>query len=274
MTIFSPQIVGRTRDAEVHLAPLAQLQLDAPVLRETALGDVELAHDLEAADDGVLQLERRGHLLEEHAVDAEADAELLLVGLDVDVARPLLDRVQEDHVHEPHDRRVLARLLELEEVHVLLFAGEVDLLLVEAGHHLVVRGAGVVVLLDGRDDRRLARDDRLDVVAREELEVVDGVQVRRVGHRHDERVAGARDGDDAVLLALLLRDELHDVGVDLVLGEVDRRDAVLLREEVGDLVVRDVPELRERVAEVAAPLLLLLLRGAELREGDELLPDE
>ena len=32
------------------------------------------------------QLERRLHLLVEHAVDAVADAERLLVGLDVDVA--------------------------------------------------------------------------------------------------------------------------------------------------------------------------------------------
>ena len=41
MTIFSPQSVGSTRHAEVHLAALAELQLDAPVLRQAALGDVE-----------------------------------------------------------------------------------------------------------------------------------------------------------------------------------------------------------------------------------------
>ena len=37
----------------------------------------------------VLELDRRLHDLVEHAVDAEADAEHLLVRLDVDVARPL-----------------------------------------------------------------------------------------------------------------------------------------------------------------------------------------
>ncbi len=51
-------------------------------------------------------------------------------------------------------------------------------------------------------------------------------------------------------LARLLGDELQDLGVDLVLVEVDRRDAVLLAEEVRDLVVGDVAELGERVAEV------------------------
>ena len=61
---------------------------------------------------------------------------------------------------------------------------------------------------------------------------------------------GARDRDDLVLLADLVRDELHDLVVDLVLVEVDRRHAVLRRQEVRDLAVGDVPELGERVAEV------------------------
>jgi hypothetical protein len=117
---------------------------------------------------------------------------------------------------------------------------ELDLGFVEAGHDLVVRGAGVVILLDRALDRGLARDDGLDVVARQELEVVDGVQVRRVCHGDDERVARARDRNDLVALARLLRDELQDVDVDLVFLEVDRRDAVLLAEKVRDLVVRDV----------------------------------
>ena len=81
-------------------------------------------------------------------------------------------------------------------------------------------------------------------------------------------------GSDLVPLARLLRHELQNVRVDLVLLEVDRRDAVLLAEEARDLVVADVAELRERVAEVAARLLLLVLRVPELRERDELLADE
>ena len=49
MTIFSPNSVGQHADAEVHLLALAELELDAAVLRQAALGDVELRHDLEAA---------------------------------------------------------------------------------------------------------------------------------------------------------------------------------------------------------------------------------
>jgi hypothetical protein len=85
-TIFSPNSVGSTRRGSPSPCP-CRAQLDAAVLRQAALGDVEVGHDLDARGDRVLQLERRLHHLVEHAVDAVADAELLLVGLDVDVAR-------------------------------------------------------------------------------------------------------------------------------------------------------------------------------------------
>jgi hypothetical protein len=245
-------------------------------LREAALGDVERAHDFEAAGDGVLELDRRLHLLHQHAVDAVADAELLLVGLDVDVARALLDRVEEDGVDEADDRRALGLLLQLHEVDVVTIDGEIDLFLGELREHVVVvRGAaGVVGALDRGDDPGLRGHDRLDVEAREELDVVDGVEVRRIGHGHDERRAGARERDDLVLLADLARDELDEVGLHLVLVQVDRGDAVLGREEMGDFPVGNVAELCQGVAEVRAVLALLFLRLAELLEADELLADE
>ena len=55
------------------------------------------------------------------------------------------------------------------------------------------RGAGVprrVVLLDRVGDRGLRRDDRLDVVARHELDVVHGEDVGRIRHRDRQRRAG------------------------------------------------------------------------------------
>ena len=104
----------------------------------------------------------------------------------MDVARALLDGVEQDHVDELDDGRVLARLLQLHQVDVVGVGGEIDLGLVEAGHDLVVGGANVVVALDGREDGALARDDRLHVEAGEELQIVDGVQVRRIRHGHDE----------------------------------------------------------------------------------------
>ena len=106
---------GQDRHAEVDLARVVA-ELDAAVLGHAALGDVEVGHDLEPRDDRRLQALGRGEHLVQHAVDAEADAEDLLVGLPVDVGGALADRVDEHHVDELHDRRLVRGFLQLEDV--------------------------------------------------------------------------------------------------------------------------------------------------------------
>ena len=102
-------------DAQVHFAA-QDLDLDAAVLRQAALGDVQLGHQLQARDDGGLQLARRRLLVEQHAVHAEADAELLLERLDVDVAGALLERVGDHGVHQADDRRLAGHVAQVLEI--------------------------------------------------------------------------------------------------------------------------------------------------------------
>ena len=93
--LFAPQR-GQRADAEVELllaSAQAHLQHDAAVLRQPLFADVQLGHDLHARGDGVLQLQRRRHDALQHAVNAEADAELFFVRLHVDVAGSALHRV-------------------------------------------------------------------------------------------------------------------------------------------------------------------------------------
>ena len=126
------------------------------------------------------------------------------------------------------------------------------------------RGRGAVVLSDGVGDRGFRRDHRLDVVARHELDVVHGEHVGRIGHRDRQRRAGAAERDDLVLVRGLGRDQLDDAGVDFELREVDRRDAVLLAEERGDLLVLDEPQLDQVEAELPAIGLLIAQRVLQL----------
>ena len=153
------------RDAEVDLA-VVEAELDAPVLREPALGDVEVGHDLETREDRRLEpLGRRQHLVQ-YAIHPEPDAEDLLVRLEVDVGGALLDRVDEHHVHELDDGRFVGRLLQLEDVDLGAFFAVLDDLDVrEVGLHVRQDvgdrvGLGVVVAVDGLLDRRLRRHQR------------------------------------------------------------------------------------------------------------------
>ena len=91
-------------DADVE-GVVAGAVVDAAVLGEALLGDIEARHDLEARDDGVLVAEevlRHGHGHEE-AVHAVADAELALLGFKMDVGRGVVDRLLDHLAHETHD---------------------------------------------------------------------------------------------------------------------------------------------------------------------------
>jgi hypothetical protein len=70
---------GQRGDAQVDRLA-RDLERDAAVLRDAALGDVEVGEDLDARDDGGTALDGTGGGLLEHAVDAVADPHLVLAG--------------------------------------------------------------------------------------------------------------------------------------------------------------------------------------------------
>src|SRR5258708_5865748 len=99
--------------AEVHFAAF-HAYLEATVLRDAPLGNVELGHDLDPRDDllrHVVALRRPN--LAEHAVDSVFDHQPAAGGLEVNVAGTDLERVVERRVDQLHHRaRVLADGLE------------------------------------------------------------------------------------------------------------------------------------------------------------------
>ena len=98
---------GEGIDAKVDVPGAAEFELDAPILGHPALGDVHARHDLEPRHQAVGDVDRRrGHLVQ-HAILAEADAEALLVRLEVDVGGAAGDGVDEDLVDVAHHRRLI-----------------------------------------------------------------------------------------------------------------------------------------------------------------------
>ena len=279
MTIFSPNSVGSTETRKSISLPRPIFSLMRPSCGRRRSAMSRWAMILMRLVSAAFSLQRRRHLLLEHAVDAVAHAVALLVGLDVNVGRALLDRVQQDDVAQLDDRRVLGRALEVEHVLGVAFAlREVDVL-VHVAEHLVEVERGqllrcLVVLAERVVDRDFRRDHHVDVVAGQELEVVERQHVGRVAHGDDQRLVGAVDRDDAVLARHVLRDESDDVALDVELAQVDRRDAVLLGQELRQVLFLDDAELDQAVAEALTRLLGRFLGLLQLIGGDELLADE
>ena len=119
------------RDAHVDGAA-RDPQRDAAVLRQALLGDVELRHDLDARHDerrdGALRLQH----LAQHAVDAKPHRHAVLVRLDVNVGRVVLDGLRQERVDEANDRRLVVAVDQVRRLGQLLRDGEQVRVVVQA----------------------------------------------------------------------------------------------------------------------------------------------
>ena len=106
MTRLSPWVVGAVAIAQVD-APAREGQPRPAVLRQAALGDVELGQDLDARDDGGAEPGRRRADLAQPAMDPVAHPQMVALGLDVDVGGAHPHRVGEQLVDQPDHRRLL-----------------------------------------------------------------------------------------------------------------------------------------------------------------------
>jgi hypothetical protein len=205
---------------------------------------------------------------------------VVLVGLEVDVARAAADGVDEGLVDHLDDRGLVGFGLELGEVVVVLVRlDDVDGRVVGQGDVLDdlldPQGiGGAVVFVDGVDDPGLGGDDRLDAEAGPEADVLDDLEVGRVDHGQGQEGPDAVDGHDHVFLGHVRGDEADDLGVDLELVEVDVRVAELAAQGLGDVLLGQVAELDERGPDGQAVLLLEFEGGAQLIGREDLLSEE
>src|SRR5581483_5682992 len=260
-------------DAEVDLLA-HQAELDAAVLRQATLGDVELRHDLDARDDRRLEPARRALDVVQDPVDAVADLELVLERLDVDVRRALLDRAVDEQVHEADDRRLAREVAEV--VDVLFVVGEVlDVGLRRLRAAVSVRRRAVPVRrLEPLEHVALAREARIDLEPRRDLERLDRVVVRRIGHRDGERSVRLRERDHLRVLQIL---DVEAPERDRVRRKVASRDGLhpeVLREERQQVLLGDEAEVQEEPLEPLAPLLLEPLDLAQVILADAALLEQ
>ena len=144
---------GQDRNAEVD-GLAAGPELEPSVLGHAPLGDVQVAHDLDARDDGAVELDvdgLRGRV--EHAVDAVLEQDVLVRGLDMDVAGPALQGVEDGGMHQLDDRAfVLVDAFQRQDLFaVLLLLDDLELeVLGHRVHHLLGAAAPLEHGLDRR----------------------------------------------------------------------------------------------------------------------------
>src|SRR5258705_176169 len=255
------------RRAEVDLLAVVGGNADAAVLREALLRDVHAAHDLHARDEPFVDPLRQVHHFLQQPVEAVPDDDVVLGGLDVDVARAALERALDDEIDQVDDRRRLGRralergLLE----HVVLDAargeagvfgnrrehpagrrrlagvsrrsrGHLDR---DAGTGLVQARQRLVGIrrVDRVDDLLPRRDDLLDAVAGLELEVLDEREEQRIRHRDRQQVLLDADGDAGALERNVLWYQNDGSRIGYVLREIDVGETELIGEGLRNLAL-------------------------------------
>ncbi len=108
--------VQRGRRGHTHVdRAILQPQTDAAILRQPTLGDVEIGHDLEPADDRRREMRRRRRRGLQHAVDAIADAQPIGERLEMHVGGARLERFENEQIHQPHHGRLVGEVHEVVE---------------------------------------------------------------------------------------------------------------------------------------------------------------
>ena len=221
-----------------------------------------------------LSFQRRIHDRLQHAVNAEADAEFLFVGLHVNVAGAALDGIGQHHVHQLDDGSFVGRLLQFLQVRFLALRSAprrsaASPSVVHRLHDLleIFLFGSAVGLIDALDDGAFRGHDRLDVEAGHELDIVHGEDVGGIDHGDGERSADAAERQYLIAFRGFVGNQLDDGGIDFKIGKIDRGHAILAGDKVRDSSSERKPNFTSAEASRRASLLLKLWSPAPTALG-------
>ncbi|MNG93232.1 hypothetical protein D3C79_521890 [compost metagenome] len=254
----------------IHV-PAAHLHGEAAILGQPLLGDVEPGHQLEAQHQRLGDAHLAEDVLVQHAVDALADAQHLLVRLDVDIRGPHLHRVLEQGAQQLGHRRLPLVGPGIEVAAAELEPGLLMLLVQLHGEVLDLAGAAIepVEIL-----QQLAFPcHRQHQLARAEQggDGIQGAQVGGIRHGHRHLVVAEVDRQRTIATGLHLRQQRHGRGVYGEVVEIEEGHVQLTGEELQQLHLADEAEIDQGGPQLAAGLTLLLQGELQLIIGDDLL---
>ena len=262
-------------DAEVDRLGLGDVELDAAVLRHAALGEVEPRHHLDARGDAPGHRDRRRGDRLEFAVLAVADAEAFLVRLEVDVRGALVDRIDHQLVDVADDRRVFGiGAGDVVGVLGLVTIGDREVLEVGVAEVHLLRFGGLDREFERADEFVLLDQHALGHVAGGELDLVERLQIGRVGNRDKGFLAAPEQRQRVDLAQHAVADFADDDRVDVDRAELEQRGAEFDARRLGDLLRREVAAFDQRGHERGAGLQRLELRLARLLLADQLVGDQ
>ena len=237
------------------------------ILRDLALGNVHAAHDLQAGNDGALQLGRHGQNAAEQAVDTHTHHHLALLRLEMDIARALGKGALDEGVDKADGRRALAAVAVLHELcwHDIRPGGACLAL------HLFNDAGGALAAVEAADGllgRAVRGDHRNHALARGGLDLLLRDEVQRIAHREVEGVAHQLHRHHAVFLRQRARHIFRQLHRNGYRREIDELHTELYFQRLDELLLGDDAALHQHVAQTLLTFLLQFQRPLKLLVRD------
>ena len=218
-------------NAEIHEAAFVT-HAEAAVLRDAALGDIQLAHHLDARKNrGVPFLGERLHGVLQHAVNAVLHDDFGVARFDVDVAGAALERRENHGIHQADDgaHAGFARELLHRNIFVAVFLVADDLQREPFGG-LIQHALRLLGALQQIANLRSGGDADLQALAQQEREFVGELQLAGIGHGdHQGGVVGLQR-HEFVAEHQFGRDAAEKIGIDALLAQIHERATIALGE--------------------------------------------
>ena len=206
---------------------------ETSVLRHAALGDVQLAHDLDTRDDGGVVLLGDGlHGLLQHAVNAVLDDHGVVARLDVNIAGAPLQRGKDGGVHQADDGADVGLGRQLLDgdglVGVLVFGDDVER---EALAGFFQHALRLLGLLQDVADLRQRGDLGGDAPAQQQADLVDHHQLAGIGDGdHQPAIGLVFQRHEVVAEHQVHRDLAEQFVLDVKVLQVHELAAIALRQ--------------------------------------------
>src|SRR5580698_4732354 len=244
------------RDAEVDGAPVV-LHAEAAVLGHAALGDIELAHDLDTRDHGrVMLFADRRHSLRQHAVDTELDHDRIVARFDVNVGSAPLQCGKNRGIDQADDRAGVGsrsgQLVDAERffrARLLVFADDLEAFAGFFQHALRLLG-----LRQNVGDLFERRDLGDDALLQQQADLVDHHQLAGIGDGDGQlAVRSFFQRHEVVAEHQLDRDLFEQVVMQLEIRKIDKFAAVAPRNILRPLQIGErIAGRRQQLPAVAA----------------------
>src|SRR5450759_4052440 len=251
---------GTSGDAHIH-ALIAHPHMETSVLRQALFGDIQAGHQLEAQHQCGSNFTVGFSLQMQHAVDAKAYHHPAFLRFDMNVRSLYLRGIVEHGLQQLDHRRLFHAdgIGQRAKIHI-----GVAYVLTEFTRQPGDFIGAPVTAIYAFQQLPFSNHSYVNISFDDARDFIKGGQIGRISHADQQHAIALFQHDRAETPRLTFRQQPYPLDIDVVVLEIDVRDAELLGERLGYVLLGDEGIVHQHAPQLASVALLLLKSELEL----------